>query len=385
MKLSRTLQLAWRVILQLLADRRSLALILVVPIILLSVVHILFGIEPQNITVGFANEDAGVGTVSLGAALGSQLQSIDFFDTELLSADEGRHRIDEGELDALLILPPDFTANTIQSGAVQLDIIYEGSNPNISEQLSMQFDQAIAQALNGILASMGSPTDTTNTSAPRAQAPTVTLNASYLNGGSQFDNIDYLAPALIGMFVFMFVLILTGISFLRERIAGTLERLKATPIRSIEVVTGYMLGFLAFGLVQGIITLLFTVYVIDVNYTGNLWTVFVVEVLLVITSVNFGIFMSTFAQNEFQVLQFIPLVTVSQIFLGGIFWEVADMPSWLQPIALLMPLTHATEALRGVMIENADLVEVMPSLAALAAIASAVLLLSARTAARVRL
>jgi ABC-2 type transport system permease protein len=383
MNFSRLTQLAGRVILQLLADRRSLALILVVPIILLTVVNILFGLEADNVRVGVVNTDTGVGQVSLGGALSTQLDSVDFFNTETLSESDGRAKLDDGELDALLILPPDLTANALQQGAVTLDVIYEGSNPNIAAQLAMQFDQAIAQALNRVLAA-GPTADLTAASTATSAAPAVTLDATYLNGGSQFDNIDYLAPALIGMFVFMFVFMLTSISFLRERVAGTLERLKATPIRSLEVVTGYMLGFLLFGLLQGLVTLLFTVYVIDVHYIGALWTVFIVEALLVVTSVNLGIFMSTFAQNEFQVLQFIPLVVVSQVFLGGIFWAVEDMPGWLQPIALLMPLTHATEAMRDVMIEGAGLMDIGASLLALTGIAAAVLLLSARTAARVR-
>lgn len=383
MNLARLSQLAWRVILQMLADRRSLALILVVPIILLTVVNILFGVEAENVTVGVANADSGVGTVSLGDALSDQLRSVDFFETQLLSESAGRDRLADAELDALLILPPDFTASAIGEGAVALNIVYEGSNPNIANQLDMQFEQAVAQALNRVLAA-GGPTALANAPNATNSGPTVRLSATYLNGGAEFDNIDYLAPALIGMFVFMFVFMLTSISFLRERVAGTLERLKATPIRSLEVVTGYMLGFLIFGLLQGLVTLLYTVYVIDVHYVGALWTVFVVEALLVITSVNLGIFMSTFAQNEFQVLQFIPLIVVSQVFLGGIFWEVADMPGWLQPIALLMPLTHATEAMRDVMIEGAGLPDIGTSLLALALMAGAVLLLSARTAARVR-
>jgi ABC-2 type transport system permease protein len=168
-------------------------------------------------------------------------------------------------------------------------------------------------------------------------------------------------------------------------LAGTLERLQATPIRSHEIIIGYMLGFLLFGLLQGAITLLYTVYVLNIHYAGNLLSVFLVEALLVVASVNLGIFFSTFARNEFQVLQFIPLVVVSQVFLGGAFWAVEDMPQWLQPLAYLMPLTHANEALRAIMVNGVGLGAVWESLLALVAIGLVVILLASRTAGRVRI
>lgn len=379
MSLSRLGQLAWRVILQIVADRRSLALMFVVPVVLLTVVNILFGIEPSHVTVGVVNADAGVGGVSLGDALVERLGSVDFFDIVQVAEAEGRDQVAAGDLDALIILSPDLTATAVQTGDVNLTVIYNGSDPNIANRLSTLFEQSVAQALNTVLAS----TDP-SMSARAPRTPEVILSASYVNGGSEFTNIDYVAPAMIGLFVFMFVFLLTGIAFLRERLTGTLERLKASPIRPLELVTGYMLGFLLFGLLQGLVTLLYTVYVIDVHYNGDLLTVFVVEVLLVITSVNLGIFMSTFAQNEFQVLQFIPLIVVSQTFLGGLFWAVEDMPAWLQPIAQMMPITHATRAMRQVMIENASLVDIVPSLVALAIIATVILGISARTAASVK-
>jgi ABC-2 type transport system permease protein len=194
-----------------------------------------------------------------------------------------------------------------------------------------------------------------------------------------------MAPAFIGFFVFFFVFLLTCISFLRERVAGTLERLQATPIRPHEIIIGYMLGFLVFGLLQGVITLLFTVLVLDIHYAGNLLNIFIVEALLVVLSVNLGILLSTFAQNEFQVMQFIPLIVVSQGLLGGVIWNVDDLPGWLQPFSKVMPLTYSTEALRSVMIKGETLLDVADLLLVVVAFAAGVLVLAARTAGRARI
>ncbi|MBI5929024.1 MAG: ABC transporter permease [Chloroflexi bacterium] len=367
MNLNRIVILARRVAQQLVADKRTLALIIVVPVILLTVAGVLIRVEPSGLTIAVVNQDEGVAfgnqSVNLGDRLTANLQNFELFNTRLMNADEAQHKIEDGELDAVITLPADFSAQVAQTRQLTLNIQFEGSNPTVAERLRNAFEQVGDQALAGL----------------------ATLQATYLNGGPEFDTLDYTASALIGVFVFLFVFILTSISFLRERLAGTLERLQATPIQPLEIIIGYMLGFLIFGLLQGVITLLYTVFVLNIHYHGNLLNVFVIESLLVVVSVNLGIFLSTFARNEFQVLQFIPLVVVTQVFLGGVLWPIEQMPGWLQPIAYLMPLTHANTALRAIMMTGESLGGVWVQIAALLAIGVAVIGLSARTAGRVRM
>ncbi len=383
MNMSRIIILARRVAQQLVADKRTLALIIVVPVILLTVAGVLIRVEPSGLSIAVVNQDAGMAlgsqSVNLGDRLTANLQNFELFNTQLMAADEAKRKIEDGELDAVITLPPDFSTQVAQSRQLILNVQFEGSNPTVAEKLRNAFEQVGDQALAG-LASL----QVSDSGNPAAAIET-DLNATYLNGGAEFDTLDYTASALIGVFVFLFVFILTSISFLRERLAGTLERLQATPIQPLEIIIGYMLGFLIFGLLQGVITLLYTVFVLNIHYHGNLLNVFVIESLLVVVSVNLGIFLSTFARNEFQVLQFIPLVVVTQVFLGGVLWPVEEMPGWLQPIAYMMPLTHANTALRAIMMTGESLGGVWVQIAALIAIGVAVIGLSARTAGRVRM
>jgi ABC-2 type transport system permease protein len=107
-------------------------------------------------------------------------------------------------------------------------------------------------------------------------------------------------------------------------------------------------------------------------------------VLLTVGSVNLGIFLSTFAQNEFQVIQFIPLVFGIQVFLSGIFWPVAQLPAALQPVSYLLPLTYANEALRNVMLKNYGIGDIAVQLIALLVFALAMVILSSLTIRRQR-
>ena len=170
--------------------------------------------------------------------------------------------------------------------------------------------------------------------------------------------LDYIAPALLATLALFFGFLLTGISFLRERSQGTLERLTASPLSRLDIVVGYLCGFFIFALAQTLIILIFTIYVLDVNYHGDLWQIFVFQVVVIIGAVNLGIFISTFARNEFQMVQFIPLIILPQIFLCGVLWPVEQMPNYLQWLSTVLPLTYAVDGLRNIMLNGQNLMDV---------------------------
>lgn len=377
MSLYRILMLARRVIQQLLADRRTIALILIVPLIVITVAGVLVGAQSSSINIGVVQQDQGasvmlLGDVNLGQRLVDTLSTVsDQLHVSVLDAAGAAAALQHGDLDAVITLPADFSATTTQTHSVVLPVQFEGSNP------------MAAQALEGLLTG-GMIRTLASLSVLGAQAttPSFSIDATYLYGGADFDTLDYIAPVFIGLFVFLFVFILTSVAFLRERSAGTLERLQATPITRIEIVLGYMIGFAVFALIQALIILLYTIFALGVHYAGSLAVVFIVELLLALMAVNLGIFFSTFARNEFQVVQFIPLVVVTQILLSGAFWAIKAMPGWLQPLAWLMPLTYANEALRDVMIKGFDLSGIWVDVLALIAFAAGFVVLAAQTVRR---
>ncbi|MDP6783141.1 MAG: ABC transporter permease [Dehalococcoidia bacterium] len=194
--------------------------------------------------------------------------------------------------------------------------------------------------------------------------------------------LDFAAPALVGALVMFFVFILTGVSFLRERTQGTLERLLATPVGRGDVLLGYLVGFLVFAAVQSLLVVLFLVLVLQISYQGVLWHIFLLVLVLATTSLNMGIFFSTFARNEFQVMQFIPLVIVPQLFLGGVLVPVEQMPGYLQAVSRMLPLTYAIRGLRDIMVRGEGLEGVVTELGILAGFAIMMMALAAATVRR---
>ena len=169
--------------------------------------------------------------------------------------------------------------------------------------------------------------------------------------------LDDLAPGLIALFAFFFIFLLAAVAFLRERTSGTLERILATPLRRAELVAGYLAGFGVFALLQAFVILAFTILVLKVQYRGGLGTIFLVEAVLVVGAVSLGLAVSAFARNELQAVQFVPLILLPQVFLSGLLVPVDQLPDVLRPIAAVLPLTYAIEALRSVMIKGSPLAD----------------------------
>ncbi|MDP6063511.1 MAG: ABC transporter permease [SAR202 cluster bacterium] len=213
-------------------------------------------------------------------------------------------------------------------------------------------------------------------------APIIVMSLVGFSFADQKGVLDRVAPALMAVFAMFFTFILTEVSFLRERSQGTLERLLTTPIGRGDILVGYLLGFLIFAAIQSVGILLFTILALQVSYQGDLWQIFVLLMVLTVVAVNLGIFISTFARNEFQVVQFIPIVLAPQIFLSGVILPVEQMPGYFQAIARVLPLRYAVDGLSGIMLEGQGLGDVGMELAVLCTFAIILMSLAAMTVRR---
>jgi ABC-2 type transport system permease protein len=269
-----------------------------------------------------------------------------------------REQLRVDQADMALVLPSTLVDDVLAGRSPTLTVITEGVEPGA--------DAAAFGKLQSVLATVARELVPPGASAP--VIPTIERETVYLT--PEADQVDILAPVFLGFFGYFFVFLLTGVSFLRERIGGTLERLVATPVTRAEIVLGYSLGFGIFATIQIIVLTIFILNSLDVPAIGPLpafsiglgvdsagspFLAFIIALLLSIGAVNLGIFLSTFARTELQVIQFIPLVIVPQGLLGGILFPTAQLPDILNTIAHALPLTYAIEGLREVMLKGADL------------------------------
>ncbi len=165
---------------------------------------------------------------------------------------------------------------------------------------------------------------------------------------------ELVGPAMIALFPFIMMFVITSISTLRERRGGTLERLLTLPISKLDFILGYALAFGLLAILQASIAVGFAVWVCGLTIDGSIWLLLAVAVADAVLGTALGLLASAFAQTEFQVVQFMPAFVFPQILLGGLLLPREDMPDMLFAISDWLPLSHAIDALNAVARDTED-------------------------------
>jgi len=168
---------------------------------------------------------------------------------------------------------------------------------------------------------------------------------------------ELVAPVVLAVVVFFLTYLLTAIGFLRERTAGTLERVLVAPVSRSGLVLGYVLGYGVLATVQSLVLLGAAIVLLEVEFAHGIELFLVVELLGALTALGIGIVLSLFAENEFQAIQFIPVVITPQVILGGTFLPVEQLPTYLEWPARAMPVTYLVEAMRYVVHDQGTVAE----------------------------
>ena len=345
----RVVALFRRVISEIRRDRPSLALLFIAPIVITGLVtFILRESQAPQVTAVVVNL-AGPRGQAVGDALGAALRTGGATVTDV--ADEGavRASIADTSVSVGIVL----RAGAATGSALDITVITNGLDPSGDAGQVSAVQRSVLAAV---------------TSASGTAMPVIDHTTIY--GTPTDDPVTTFAPAIVAFFAYFFVYILTGVSFLRERTGGTLERLMATPVTRGEVVLGYTLGFGLFATIQVAVLMLWALGSLHIGALGPLPAfsiglgiaangspilAFVVVVLLAVGAVSLGIFLSTFARTELQIIQFIPIVLAPQFLLSGVLFPVSSLPSILRPLVAIMPLNYAVDGLRQVFIRGADL------------------------------
>ena len=165
---------------------------------------------------------------------------------------------------------------------------------------------------------------------------------------------EQIGPAILALFPFIIMFLITSISTLRERRSGTLERLFTMPIGKFDYIFGYAIAFGLLAIAQAAVAVGFAVWVCGLTIEGSIWLLFAIALLDAVLGSTLGLFASAFARTEFQVVQFMPVVIFPQILLGGIFLPRDQLPDVLREISDWLPLSHAIDALNAVATDSQD-------------------------------
>ena len=188
---------------------------------------------------------------------------------------------------------------------------------------------------------------------------------------------DRIGPAMLGLFPFIMMFVVTSIVTLRERRSGTLERLMTMPIARTDFILGYAIAFGLLAIVQAAIAVAFAVWVCGLEIAGQTWLLVAVALADAVLGSTLGLLASAFARTEFQVVQFMPALVFPQILLGGVLLPRDEMPEVLEVISEFLPLSHAIDALTAVAQDSEDAAYVGGKLLILAAFSVGAIVLGA--------
>lgn len=307
----RIMALIIRILRQIVRDKRTMALLIFAPILVMSMLHLVFNGDEYKPKIGIVNLPE-----KIEAQLNLENAKLEHYETEK----QAKKDLSASKLDAYLMfdqMPP--------------SVVLEGSDPSVNGAV-MGWVQGAVKPL-------------------QPNGGNQEIKTEYIFGSEDMGQFDYFGPVLLGFFVFFFVFLIAGVSFLRERTTGTLERLLTSPLRKWEIVAGYIMGFGIFTMIQAAIIAWYAIYVLGMMMEGSFGYVLLITLLLSLTALTLGILLSSFASNELQMIQFIPLVVVPQIFFSGLF-NLETISEWLSWIGPVTPLYYAADALKNVMVRG---------------------------------
>lgn len=338
----RTLAIAKKVMKELLRDKRTLAMMFVAPVFIMWLMNLMFSASTA-VNIKLATQD-------LPTSLVTKMDDLDHVSVQTYKdIDQAKKDLADEKVDAVV---------SYKNGEYQVD--YANTDASKTSMTRQVLRTSIAsEGSNQLMASVKQALPQLNL---KAKAPEI--KESYQYGDKNTSFFTSMIPVLIGFVVFFFVFLISGMALLKERTSGTLERLLATPVKRSEIVYGYMLSYGLIAILQTAVVVLAAIWLLDVEVVGNLFNVIIVNVVLALVALAFGILLSTLAKSEFQMMQFIPLVIMPQLFFSGII-PLSSMGDWAQTVGKFLPLTYSGDAMSQIILYGRGIGDVLPNIGVL--------------------
>jgi ABC-2 type transport system permease protein len=354
---------------QIFRDRRTLMIILFIPIMQLFLLGYAATNDIRNIPLAVYDQC----NCAESRALINAYSSADYFKLTRYASSEAEVRqwIEDGSASAALIIPPDYNTN-LAKGQAQVAFILDGSNPTSAStaySAATLIGQSHATAIMvEKLALAGINTD--RLTPPVEVRPRVWFNPDLRSS-------YYMIPGVIGMILSAITSILTATSVVRERERGTIEQLIVTPIRPWELVIGKILPYVILAFIDTFEVLAFGHFWFGVPIRGSLGLIVGASGLMLLSGLGIGLFASTIANTQQEAMLSVWMTLLPSIFLSGFFFPLEAMPKILQWLSYIIPLRYYLVILRSVMLKGSGFSAIWLECLALLVFGIAILLAAA--------
>lgn len=331
--------IARKELIQLIRDRTTLGIVLVIPALQIVLFGYAINTEVTNLpTVIYDTANCRESRNLVQTFVNSQ-----YFEVEKYvgSIDEVRNEIDSGRAQVGILFPPDFRRNIKAGREATIQVVFDASDP-MTAGSAFAAANAISLYYNIELSS--------SRIGEGAYVPFEVRTRAWYNPDMVTSN--FMVPGIIGVMMLMVTMMLTAMAVVRERERGTMEQLLVSPVKRLELLLGKIVPYLLLGYVDISIAILIGRYLFDVPIAGSLWLLYALTFIFFLSTLGLGLLISTLAKTQQQAMQMSFFIFLPSILLSGFMFPVAAMPKWIQLFSWFIPLTYYLEISRGIIIKG---------------------------------
>ena len=319
-------------------DRQAIFFTLLFPTILMLAFGFANSGEEDPMDIGISNYSSS----ALATGFIANLDNNPLFNVTESDAETLKSQVVTGDLALVLILPENFE----DSGtSVDITLLIDAAQTSQSSTLIAIIEQALLNIERDL----------------RNTEPLFSLTVEDVQARSQ-SYLDFLVPGLLAFTLMQLSISGSGFNIVEYRRKGILKRLFVTPIEPKNFITGLVLARLLMGMVQISALLAIAVFLLDVTIVGSIFAMYLVILLGTVIFLSIGFCLGSIAKTQQAIMALGNLVTFPQIFLSGIFYSVDSLPTMIQPLAKILPLSFVSNGLREIAVNGLTLVEIIPDL-----------------------
>jgi len=349
--LRHSLIIAWKDLTEFRRNRITLIFSVVMPILMMGMFGLIFQDSISTISdvpVGMIIDDVGMYGEQIAEMvrdISSNSDSIRVI--EVSTRTQAKEKIFSAEIKAVVIIPHNFSSSIQDQTQAKIIIVTDPSNPAIAQSLIQFFNgmiNVVSDQLSQELIETGMPYFNSE-----FVVNPISINVESIVSG-EGSSFDFLAPGFIAMNVMMSGLTALGAALARERESGTLDGVLMSPISRTSIILGKTISHTIRNLLQGGITIAIAILIFGITIRGNPFLIVSILILGTISFLGLGIVATAIAKEQESAQLVLGLLQFPMMFLSGVLFPVEQMPSILQTVSKVLPLTYAVDALRKVMI-----------------------------------
>ena len=347
-----------------------LAMMFIFPVLIIMLFGFMFPSASSfnGVHIGIINNDTGSNlngqTVYISNSFISLVRynsSVIFNNYSSLASAESALR--SGTIDSILYFPANFTSASLSGQPTNLKLVTNPTSPTlegyINAKVSVASTVLSAEILNGTVSKLNSElVGLPKINTQFVISPIVVSSIPILSG----NYFDFIGPGLIMLLSMMAGLTALGASLSREKEDGTITAVMLSPIRTGSFLAGKMLSQLIRSLIQSTVVVVLVILLFHMNFNGNILLMTVILILGIFGFLGLGLLVTALTKDQETSQLLLNLVFFPMLFLSGVLYPLQELPGVVADIAKALPLTYGVQAFRQVVVFNAPLSSVWPSM-----------------------